>query len=221
MKKTPFEGALVRKSERALKVARLALNAGDNDSAVSRSYYAMFDIARAALLRSGVAEDKLPRAHSGVTEAFRKHAVQSGQIDRELGAELSRIESLRIKADYTGTEIEPEEAAEVVQKAEFFVQTVERAFSLGAESMDIEYKNDAPNDDDKVSEPAVAVSKTQGKDAQLEPNSLEEVRRQARENWLRLRQQRIEKERADGLQQRPGRDANEDQDHSLDTDSSE
>ncbi|MGH7746181.1 MAG: HEPN domain-containing protein [Steroidobacteraceae bacterium] len=56
----PFARALVRKSERALKVARLALSAGDTDSAVSRSYYAMFDIARAALLRAGVAEDTLP-----------------------------------------------------------------------------------------------------------------------------------------------------------------
>jgi len=64
--KQRFAQALVRKSDRALKVARLALNAGDNDSAVSRSYYAMFDIARAALLRAGVAEDRLPRTHSGV-----------------------------------------------------------------------------------------------------------------------------------------------------------
>lgn len=221
MKKAPFEGALVRKSERALKVARLALNAGDNDSAVSRSYYAMFDIARAALLRSGVAEDKLPRTHSGVTEAFRNHAVQSGRLDRELGAELSRIESLRIKADYTGTEIEPEEAAEVVRKAEFFVQSVERAYGLGAASMGIEYRNDAPNDDDKVSEPALAVSKIQRKEAQLEPNSLEEVRRQARENWARLRQQTIEKERKVGLQQGSGHDAKEDQGHSQDPDLSE
>jgi len=68
--KAPFERALVRKSERALKVARLALTAGDNDSAVSRSYYAMFDIARAALLRAGVTEGKLPRTHSGVSRHF-------------------------------------------------------------------------------------------------------------------------------------------------------
>ena len=63
MRMAPFALTLVRKSKRALKVAGLALNAGDNDSAVSRSYYAMFDIARAALLRAGVAEDKLPRTH--------------------------------------------------------------------------------------------------------------------------------------------------------------
>jgi len=64
--------------------------------------------------------------------------------------------------------------------------------------------------DDKVFEPA-----------QIEPNSLEEVRRQARENWLRLRQQTIGKERKAGLQQSSGQDANENQGHSLDTDSSE
>jgi len=192
VKNAPFGGALVRKSERALKVARLALDAGDNDSAVSRSYYAMFDIARAALLRAGVPENKLPRTHNGVTEAFRDHAVQSGQIDRELGAELSRIESLRIKADYTGAEIEREEAAEVVEKAEIFVRTVERVFSLDESSLGKEYKNHASNDDDKVSEPAVAASKIGRNDAQLEPVSLADIRRQARENWLRLRQQKFE-----------------------------
>jgi len=90
----------------------------------------MFDIARAALLRAGVTEDKLPRTHNGVIEAFHSHAVRSGQIDRQLAAQLSRTESLRIKADYTGTEIELSEAKEVVQNAELFVQAVERVFSL-------------------------------------------------------------------------------------------
>jgi uncharacterized protein (UPF0332 family) len=35
-----------------------------------------------------------------------------------------------MKADYTGTEIELMEATEVVEKAELFVQTVERVFAL-------------------------------------------------------------------------------------------
>jgi uncharacterized protein (UPF0332 family) len=81
--KAPFERALVRKGKSALRVARLALNAGDNDSAVSRAYYAMFDFAQAALLHAGVTEDKLPRTHSGIIDAFRRHAVQSGLIGAE------------------------------------------------------------------------------------------------------------------------------------------
>ena len=116
----------------------------------------MFDFAQAALLRAGVTEDKLPRTHSGIIEAFRRHAVQSGQIDRELATQLSRTESLRIKADYTGTEIELNEAKEVVQNAELFVQTVERVFGLDKPSLAKEYENPISKDDDKVSEPTVA-----------------------------------------------------------------
>jgi uncharacterized protein (UPF0332 family) len=216
--KPPFAQALVRKSERALKVARLALNAGDNDSAVSRSYYAMFDIARAALLRAGVTEDILPRTHSGVIEAFRKHAVQSGHIDRQLATQLSRTESLRIKPDYTGTEIELAEAAEVVQKAELFVQTVERVFSLDGSSLPTEYQSPAAKDDEKVSEPGVAVSEIERKGAKLEPISLEEIRRQARENWLLLRQQKVGVDKGFGHSNDADEGTKEDRSHSIDDD---
>jgi uncharacterized protein (UPF0332 family) len=216
--KGPFERALVRKGKRALKVARLALNAGDNDSAVSRSYYAMFDMAQAALLRAGVTEDKLPRTHNGVIEAFRSRAVQSGKIDRQLATQLSRTESLRIKADYTGAEIELSEATEVVQNAELFVQTVERVFSLDESSSAKEYENPTSKDDGKVSEPAVAASEIEGKKANLEPISLEEIRRQARENWLQLRQGMVSDAKGAGHSEDADRGTKEDQGHSIDDD---
>jgi uncharacterized protein (UPF0332 family) len=217
--KAPFERALMRKGKMALKVATLALNAGDNDSAVSRSYYAMFDIARAALLRAGVTEDKLPRTHSGVIEAFHSHAVRSGQIDRQLAAQLSRTESLRIKADYTGTEIELSEAKEVVQNAELFVQTVERVFSLDKPSLAKEYENPTSKDDDKVSEPAVAASEIERKSVKLEPISLEEIRRQARENWLQSRQQMVSDAKKGASHSKDAdRGTKEGQGHSIDGD---
>jgi uncharacterized protein (UPF0332 family) len=210
----PFERVLVRKSQRALKVAQLALNAGDYDSAVNMSYYAMFDFARAALLKAGVAEDKLPRTHNGVSEAFRLHAVQSGLIDRQLAAELSRTESLRIKADYTDLEIESKIASEVVEKAELFVKTVARVFSLDESSLATEYKNDNSNHDDKVSETG-GVSKIEKTDANLQPISLEEIRREARENWLRSRQLKIEGAKGVGHGKDTGRDVKDDQSRSL------
>jgi uncharacterized protein (UPF0332 family) len=213
--KAPFERALVRKGKRALKVARLALDAGDNDSAVSRSYYAMFDFAQAALLRAGVTEDKLPRTHSGVIEAFRSHAVQSGQVDRQLATQLSRTESLRIKADYTGTEIQLSEAKEVVQNAELFVQTVERVFSLDKPSLAKEYENPASKDDDKVSEPAVAVTEIERESEKLEPISLDEIRRQARENWLQLRQRVVSEAKKASHSKDADRGTEEDQGHSI------
>jgi len=214
--KGPFERALVRKSAKALKVARLALNAGDNDSAVSRSYYAMFDIARAALLRAGVTEDKLPRTHNGVIEAFRSHAVQSGQIDPQLATQLSRTESLRIRADYTGSEIELGEAKEVVRNAEQFVQTVERVFSLDKASGTKEYKNPTSKDDGKVSEPAVAESEIDGRHVRVGPISLEEIRRQARENWLQLRQKMVGDAKVAGHSEGADRDAKKDHSHIID-----
>jgi len=135
----------------------------------------MFDIARAALLRAGVAED------------------------------------------YTGAEIELKEAREVVRKAELFVQTVERVFSLDELSLAAEYKNHNPSHDDKVSEPTVATSKIERNDAHPQPTSPEETRRQARENWLRLRQQGIEGRKSVDRDRDAGRAAEQDQSHSLDS----
>jgi uncharacterized protein (UPF0332 family) len=47
-----------------------------------------------------------------------------------MASSLSRTENLRLKADYTGTEIDADVAREVVAHAETFVRTVERVFGL-------------------------------------------------------------------------------------------
>jgi uncharacterized protein (UPF0332 family) len=44
--------ALMMKAETALSSARALLDIGDVDGAVNRAYYAMFDAARAALMKS-------------------------------------------------------------------------------------------------------------------------------------------------------------------------
>jgi uncharacterized protein (UPF0332 family) len=70
MKRDSFASSLVRKGERAIRSAHLSLRDGDPDNAVNRSYYAMFNVARAALLNAGVSEAELPRTHRGVIEAL-------------------------------------------------------------------------------------------------------------------------------------------------------
>ena len=122
--------ALVRKSRRALRSARLDLRDGDTDGAVNRSYYAMFNTAQAALLSSGVPEDKLPKTHSGLISAFGERAVKSGKVDPEFGRAIRKTESLRLQADYTGVEIDMAAAAKTLAGAERFVQSVEQAFGL-------------------------------------------------------------------------------------------
>jgi hypothetical protein len=133
------------------------------------------------------------------------------------GGELSRTESLRIKADYTDLEIEPKIASEVVEKAELFVQTVARVFCLDESSLATEYKSDNSNHDDKVSETG-DVSKIEKTGARLQPISLEEIRREARENWLRSRQLKIEGGKGVGHGKDTDRDAKDDQSRSLDGD---
>lgn len=187
-----FARNLVRKSKRAIRSARLDVQDRDFDSAVNRSYYAMFDMARAALLSSGIPEDKLPRTHKDVIAAFRRHVIESGKIDVELAAALSRTEALRLQADYSGTEIDAKSATDAYTRAEMFVQVVEQVFSQVDTSRRSKPEREKPDNDDKVSEPGVGEERTMRSGADVPQFSLEEERRQARENWLRLRQQQVQ-----------------------------
>jgi uncharacterized protein (UPF0332 family) len=139
---SPLARDLGLKAERALATAR-ELQDHDSDGSVNRSYYAMFDIARAGLLSAGVREDELPRTHSGLIGSFSKHAVLSGRID--LFAALGRAESLRLIADYTGMPLDAKTAAETVVRAEAFVSTVEKAFALNESSITSSLENDSAN----------------------------------------------------------------------------
>jgi len=76
-----------------------------------------------------------------------------------------------LKADYTGTEIDADTASLVLSEAETFVRTVEREFALDL---------------------ARTATPVESQDVQPPPDPIEEERSQARENWLRLRQQQIE-----------------------------
>lgn len=212
---SPLARDLRLKAERALATAR-ELQDRDPDGSVNRSYYAMFDIARAALLSAGVREDELPRTHSGLIGSFSKHAVLSGRIDQKLFAALGRAESLRLIADYTGTPLDAKTAADTVVRAEAFVSTVDKAFALNESSNNLE--NDDPNPQNKISEPSLATEQSETDYARLKPVSLEEMRRQARENWLQLRQQEVGVAKGVGHSKDAERSVTEDQGHSIDDD---
>jgi uncharacterized protein (UPF0332 family) len=90
----------------------------------------MFNVARAALLNSGVPESKLPKTHNGLIAAFGEEAVKARKLDPNLGRALSKTESLRLMADYTGHQIDQPTAEGAVAWAELFIRTVEREFGL-------------------------------------------------------------------------------------------
>jgi hypothetical protein len=57
------------------------------DGSVNRSYYEMFDIARAALLSAGVREDELPRTHADERSTARCGESHSARhLDRRTAA---------------------------------------------------------------------------------------------------------------------------------------
>jgi hypothetical protein len=62
----------------------------------------------------------------------------------------------------------------------------------------------------------VAVSEIERTRAKLEPISLEDIRRQARENWLQLRQQKVGDAKGVAHSKGAERGPKEDQSHSID-----
>jgi hypothetical protein len=118
----------------------------------------------------------LPKTHRGVISAFGQHVVQSGQFDADLASVLSRTETLRLKADYTGTEIDAAAATQVVARAQTFVRTVEHAFGL--EGLVTEPRRE----DESLEQSHRSVAG---------PLSIEDLQRQGREEWLRLRQDKL------------------------------
>jgi uncharacterized protein (UPF0332 family) len=181
--------ALVRKSRRALRSARLDLRDGDTDGAVNRSYYAMFNTAQAALLSSGVPEDKLPKTHSGLISAFGERAVKSGKVDPDSGRAIRKTESLRLQADYTGVEIDVAAAEKALAGAERFVQSVEQAFGLQSISSQAVPAADPPANQK-------AARQTEDDSLWDKSESMEEMRRQGVENWLQYRKQQKKAARA-------------------------
>ena len=142
----------------------------------------------------------------------------SGRIDQKLFAALGRAESLRLIADYTGTPLDAKTAAETVVRAEAFVSTVEKAFALIESSITNNLENDGPNPQDKISEPGLTTEQSETDYARLKPVSLEEIRREARENWLQLRRRNVGAAKGISDSKGAGRDAKEDESHSIDDD---
>ena len=142
--------------------------------------------------------------------------MQSGRIDQKLSGALGRTESLRLMADYTGTALDAKTAADTVARAETFVSAVEKAFSLNESAIANNLLDKGSDQEHKISEPSVAMEQSESDYARVNPVSLEEIRRQARENWLQYWQQRVGVAKELGHSKAAERGAKDDQSHALD-----
>jgi uncharacterized protein (UPF0332 family) len=117
---TAVEQALER-SRDDLEAARHLVAGGFLRQATSRSYYAAFHAAEAALLALGETRSK----HSGVISAFAQLIVRSGEVDEATGRLLRSLFERRNEADYAGPPISAEDAQSALTDAETFVQAVD------------------------------------------------------------------------------------------------
>lgn len=114
---TEIEAHMIRARE-LLASAQLLLDHGDTASSVSRSYYAMFLSAEAALLTLGVT----PASHRGVIANFGERFVKTGIFAKAIGRDLSRAHEQRVAAEYDATTRVPvDEARALLETARSFV----------------------------------------------------------------------------------------------------
>lgn len=83
--------AFKRKASEALSDAEILLEKGSAEAVINRSYYAVFRMARAALLL----RNESPNTHAGVIRRFGYHFVRPGRISKEIGDILTTAESMR------------------------------------------------------------------------------------------------------------------------------
>ena len=107
------------RAERYLETAEMLIEEGDYESSVSRSYYAMFFVARALLKKTGTE----PQTHSGIRNQFGLHFVKEGPLPKRFANMLNDAEEMRTLADYAEEFVLTEDDARTtIQDAEAFIE---------------------------------------------------------------------------------------------------
>lgn len=113
----------IREAENCLAEAELLLASSFAGAAVSRSYYAMFHAATAALLQQGIKR----RSHQGIITAFGQTFVKPGTVDARFHRYFAKAFSLRQESDYLPVvRLVNERAREVLDWAREFVVVCRR-----------------------------------------------------------------------------------------------
>lgn len=114
----------LQKAHDHLKSAEILLDAGMYNDSMGRSYYAMFNAARALLALKQLDSKK----HSGVISLFNQHFVKTGIIDRTAGRDLNKARVRRESSDYADFYlVSKEEAYNQLETAKRFVITIRSA----------------------------------------------------------------------------------------------
>ena len=116
--------AFFDKSNRKLILAKTAYSMDDYSDALSLSYYAMFLVAKALLLKKGI---KAPKTHAGLIHKFNEHYVKDDDFPYEKYKYLASTQAQRENADYDAIdEIDERIARKRIKQAEEFIKEGER-----------------------------------------------------------------------------------------------
>ena len=107
------------KAQKSLKAGRVLFEIELYDSAVSRSYYAMFQMAIAVLMKMGIKPPKEGTYnHSWVQAVVVQELIRRRKrLARKFGNYLPLLLELRHEADYKGIEISGKTAARAIKNA--------------------------------------------------------------------------------------------------------
>ena len=114
----------VKKAKEKLHSAEILLEADKYEDAVSRIYYAFFEIALAALLTKGI----IAKTHHGVITLFSKYFVKTGKVPIEVSKWMEKARRAREEADYEimYKEFDKETVKRKLETAGRFVEIVEK-----------------------------------------------------------------------------------------------
>jgi uncharacterized protein len=113
----------LKRARHALQASRLLVDNHLFQDAVSRSYYAVYHAARAALLTIGQDAD----THKAVRRLFGLYLVKTGKIERRFAKILVAEQEDRELGDYDiVTEIDEDRACARLTEAEEFIERLEK-----------------------------------------------------------------------------------------------
>lgn len=112
----------LQKAHSHLKSAEILYDAGMYNDSLGRSYYAMFNAARALLAMKKLDSKK----HSGVISLFNQQFVKTDIVDRTTGKDLNKARVRRESSDYADFYlVSKEETFSQIETAKRFLKTIE------------------------------------------------------------------------------------------------
>ena len=110
-----------QKAAQSIKEAKLLMENGLNDTAISRLYYAAFYVINALLAINGFN----PKTHSGTKSIFNKEFILTGKIESRFSDFYSFIMAKRFEADYDDfVFIDENKIESLLKETEEFVDTI-------------------------------------------------------------------------------------------------